>query len=105
MDSEFVVAMTTVDSDEAADRIAASVVEARLAACVQVLPIRSVYRWDGRVERADERLLLVKTTADAVTALEAKLGEEHPYDVPEFLVMPVTAGSDGYLEWIAGSVG
>lgn len=104
MDTEYVVAMTTVDTEEAADRLATVAVEARHAACAQVLPIRSVYRWEGRVEQGEERLLLFKTTAAAVGELEAALAAHHPYDVPEFVVVPVTTGSPDYLAWIAGSV-
>lgn len=104
MNDGYVVAMTTVDGEEAADRIARAVVESRLAACVQAVPIRSTYRWEGRVERADEVLLLCKTTAAAVPALEAAIAARHPYRLPEFVVVPVTAGGAAYLEWVAADV-
>jgi periplasmic divalent cation tolerance protein len=84
-----------------AQRIADALVEARLAACVSVLPgVRSTYRWEGAVERADEIQLLIKTTHEAFPALQARLVELHPYAVPELLAVP-TVGLPDYLDWIA----
>ena len=65
--------------------------------------MRSVYRWKGAVERADERQLLIKTTAHQLTALEARIRTLHPYDVPEFVVIPITQGSAAYLSWLSDS--
>ena len=74
----------------------------RLAACVQVLPgMTSVYRWQGKLERADEVLLLAKTTRDRLDALTARIVELHPYELPEVVAVDVFGGLPGYLAWIA----
>jgi periplasmic divalent cation tolerance protein len=65
--------------------------------------MRSVYRWKGAVERADERQLLIKTTTERLAELEARLRQLHPYDVPEFIVLPITQGSAAYLSWLSDS--
>lgn len=85
--------------------IARSVVEKRLAACVNIVrsPIESHYRWKGRVEHARELLLLIKTTARRLAALEAEVKRLHSYDVPEFIALPIGAGSEAYLNWLAES--
>jgi len=96
---------TTVGSEAAATRLGEVLIAERLAACVQqVGPVRSTYRWQGAVETAAEWLLLIKTTADALPRLRPRLLELHPYDTPEFLVLPVTAGSEGYLAWVRDTV-
>jgi periplasmic divalent cation tolerance protein len=85
-----------------AARIAAALVEERLAACVNVLPgVESVYRWEGRVERASEVLLLVKSTRDRLQALTARVVELHPYELPEVVAVDIAGGLPGYLAWIA----
>ena len=86
--------------------IARSVVEKRLAACVSILrsPIESHYRWKGKVEKARELLLLIKTTARKLGSLEREVKRLHSYEVPEFLVLPVVAGSSEYLAWLYESV-
>jgi len=86
--------------------IARSVVEKRLAACVNILrsPIESHYRWKGKVEKARELLLLIKTTATRLVALEREVKRLHSYEMPEFLVLPVVAGSSDYLAWLANAV-
>ena len=104
-EAEHVVVMTTTDDPEEAATLARALVEARLAACVQAMPIASTYRWEGVVETADERLLLIKTRADRVDEVKALLDERHSYDVPECVVVPVTEGLPSYLAWIDGSVG
>ena len=87
-----------------ADALATTLVKERLAACVNVLPVmRSVYTWQGVVERADERQLLIKTRTDRVHDLEVRLKALHRYEIPEFLVIPVLDGSREYLSWIAES--
>lgn len=95
-----VIAQTTVESPEAAERLAARAVEQRLAACVQIAPVTSVYRWEGGVQRETEFLLSLKTTIAQVGGLRTLLEREHPYDEPEFLVLPVIDGSESYLHWI-----
>lgn len=95
---------TCPDADSAA-RIARTLVEERLAACVTRLPgARSCYRWEGRVEEATEELLMIKTTLARLDALERRLHELHPYEVPEFLTFPA-GGSPAYLDWVAAMTG
>jgi len=84
---------------------ARSLIEESRAACVnQLSGVRSTYRWNGQVEEADEALLLVKTTVAGYPALERRVRELHPYDVPEILALPVAAGFGPYLEWLKRSV-
>ena len=89
--------------DEAcANRIALAVVEAGLAACVNLLPrVQSVYRWQGAVESASEVPLLIKTTAGRYTELETAIRELHPYDVPEIIALPIAQGLPAYVDWLA----
>lgn len=95
------IVLTTTASAEEARRLGRALVEERLAACVTLLPAaHSIYRWQGAIESADECLLLVKTAAEKLAALEARLRELHSYETPEFLALPVEAGSEAYLEWI-----
>lgn len=94
--------ITNCPDEASANAIALAVVEARLAACVNILPrVQSVYRWQGAVESAVEVPLLIKTTAAAYPALEAAIRERHPYDVPEIIALPITAGLPAYLNWLA----
>jgi periplasmic divalent cation tolerance protein len=100
-----VVALSTVARPEDAERLARALVEERLAACVNVVPgVVSVYRWKGAVLRDEERLLVIKTTAERLDALRAALPGLHPYEVPELVVLPVTGGLEAYLGWVAESV-
>lgn len=93
--------VTTTDSREAADTLARSAVEARIAACAQVSgPITSTYRWAGRVEIAEEWRITFKTPTDRYPALEQHIREHHGYDVPEILASPVIAGNPVYLAWL-----
>ncbi|MDH4066477.1 MAG: divalent-cation tolerance protein CutA [Acidobacteriota bacterium] len=95
------VVLTTVPVDLDAEALARTLVEERLAACVNVLPrMRSIYRWNGDVESASERQLVIKTSAARVGGLRERLHTLHPYDVPEFLVLDVADGSDAYLRWL-----
>ena len=86
--------------------IANSTVRKRLAACVNIVqgPVESIYQWKGKVESARELLLVVKTTAKLLPQLEREVRRLHSYEVPEFLVLPVVAGSQKYLAWISDSV-
>jgi periplasmic divalent cation tolerance protein len=100
-----VLVLTTLGADADAATLARTLVEERLAACVNVLPVMiSVYRWKGAVEPDREQQLVMKTTADRVPALEARLHQLHPYELPEFLVLAASGGSTAYLEWVAESV-
>jgi periplasmic divalent cation tolerance protein len=100
------VVLVTCPSAAEARRIARAVVEARLAACVNILPgaVISVYRWKGKVETAKERLLLIKTSAKKLAKLRAAVERLHSYDVPEFIAVPIAAGSAAYLDWIEKSL-
>lgn len=96
---------TTVDSREAAGAIARALVERRLAACAQIVgPIESTYWWEGAVETAQEWLCIVKSTQERYPALESAIREHHPYDVPEILALPVSAGHSAYLDWLRGEL-
>lgn len=95
------LALVTVPSTADGERIGRVLVEERLAACVNVVPgLRSVYRWKGAVETADEALLLIKTTAGAFEALAARVRALHPYTLPEVIALPLAAGLAAYLAWI-----
>jgi len=97
--------LTTIDSEQAAERISAALVERRLAACVQVVgPIASTYRWQGEVERAREWMCVAKTTAARYPEVEAAIRELHSYEEPEVVATPIVAGSPGYLGWISESL-
>jgi periplasmic divalent cation tolerance protein len=98
--TDYCIAMTTLADEEGAVALAREVVAARLAACVQMQAIRSVFTWEGKVEDAPEVLVLMKTRADRYAALQAFVAERHPYDVPEILQVPVDAGFGPYLSWI-----
>jgi periplasmic divalent cation tolerance protein len=101
---EFVVVLVTAGGAEEAQRIGRALVAEQLAGCVNVVgPIRSIYRWQGAVEEAEERLLIIKARAADLAALEARVRALHSYDVPEVLALPVTAGSEDYLAWLAGA--
>ncbi|HJU41482.1 MAG TPA: divalent-cation tolerance protein CutA [Vicinamibacterales bacterium] len=104
LSDQFVIVLTTFPSAGDAETLARALVDERLAACVNILPpMRSIYAWKGVTENADERQLLIKTTTHRVKALEMRLKELHPYDVPEFLVISVLEGSGDYLSWVADS--
>jgi periplasmic divalent cation tolerance protein len=93
--------LTTTASLEEARKVARALLESRLTACVNIIPkIESVYRWEGKVEEAQEYLLLIKTTAEAFPAVQEKILELHSYDVPECIAISVDEGSEAYLKWI-----
>jgi periplasmic divalent cation tolerance protein len=94
--------LTTLDDRGAAEALARAVVEARLAACAQVVgPVTSVYRWGGDIEQAAEWYCVMKTTGERYPALAAWIGQHHPYDTPELVATAIVAGAPGYLDWIA----
>src|SRR6266851_3642268 len=101
MTSEPIIVLMTAASYDEASRIAETLVGARLAACVQILPkIGSVYRWQGEVQREKEILLLAKTVASRFDELESKVRAMHSYETPEIIAVPITAVSAPYLEWL-----
>lgn len=103
--TDALVVITTTETEADAERLARLMVEAELAACVQVLPrITSIYRWQDKVEQSAEVLLLIKTTSAAYPGLEAAIRQNHSYETPEIIALPVEAGSDAYLNWLTTSV-
>jgi periplasmic divalent cation tolerance protein len=99
------VVLTTAANEEEARKIAHALVERQLAACVNIIPrIESVYRWQGKVESAEEWLLVIKTTAAAFAGVRGAIKELHSYDLPECICLTVDAGSDAYLKWISDGV-
>ena len=102
---ETVVVLCSCSDPEAARRIAHALVEQRLAACVSILPaIESVYRWQEKIESANEALLLIKTASGHFPALQEKILELHSYDTPEIIALPVVAGLEKYLRWLGEQV-
>ena len=100
--SDAIIVFMTASSGEEAARLADMLVGAHLAACVQILPeMESVYRWEGKIERAAEILLLAKTTRSKFEELEREVRALHSYDTPEIIAVPVVAGSARYLEWLS----
>jgi len=98
---EFVVVLVTAGSEGEATRIGRTLVDERLVACANVVPIRSIYRWRGAVEDAAEHLLLLKMRAVDVAVLTARVQALHSYEVPEVVALPVIAGAASYLTWLA----
>ena len=99
-----VVLMTAANRDEAG-RIAEMLVDARLAACVQILPeIQSIYRWQGKVAHEQEVLLLAKTASGSFDDLVKRVTAIHNYDTPEIIALPITAAAEPYLKWLRGSL-
>ncbi len=104
MNPEYVVVMTTLPADADGQAFGRVLVDEKLAACVNLLPLmESVYRWEGRIEQETERQLLIKTSRDRVPALWDRVRELHPYEVPEFLVLAVVDGNEAYLRWVGDS--
>ncbi len=97
-----VVVFSTFPSADQAAEVARALVDARLAACVNIVPaVRSIYRWQGDVHDDAEALAIIKTTAEHEGALRARLVELHPYEVPEAIVVPIAGGHAPYLAWVA----
>lgn len=103
--TDSVVVMVTCPTRKVARRLADTLVNGRLAACVNVLPgIESTFRWQGKTERCREVLLLIKTTARRFPQLRAAVRKLHPYDVPEIIALPIVAGHAPYLRWVTSAV-
>jgi periplasmic divalent cation tolerance protein len=99
------IILTTTGSKEEARKIANALVECKLAACVNIVPnVESIYRWEGKVESAEEWLLIVKTNADAFARVRDAIKELHSYDLPECVSISIDEGSEEYLQWIADEV-
>ncbi len=103
--SEYSACITTVSKDEIARKLAHSIVEARLAACVNIIPnVRSVYEWQSKIHEDEELILMIKTRREYVPQLIEFVKKNHPYDVPELIELPITNGNEDYLKWIDGIV-
>ena len=97
--------LTSLPDRKSAQKMAAALVEKKLAACVSLLPgVSSTYRWKGKIEKARESLLLIKTSRKAWKALQKFVLSRHPYELPELIALPVAAGSKKYLDWMEASV-
>jgi periplasmic divalent cation tolerance protein len=97
----YIQVTTTAETKDQAQTIAQHLVEAKLAACVQIIgPINSIYRWKGKVENAQEWLCLIKTQDDLYDKVEAAIKSQHPYETPEIIAVPIVKGSKKYLKWI-----
>lgn len=103
MNSDFVVVFCTAPPDSSG-RLARLIVEERLAACVNISPVRSTFLWEGKVNEEAEDLLIVKTENLKVEELAARIREVHPYELPEIIVLPIVGGDNGYLDWISESL-
>jgi periplasmic divalent cation tolerance protein len=98
----YLLILSTAPDAETARQIGTALVEMQIAACVNVLPqSQSIYRWQGKVETAEEHTLMIKTNAANLRVVEKELTDRHPYDVPEFIAIPIEAGSSAYLSWIS----
>jgi periplasmic divalent cation tolerance protein len=103
--AKYVVGLVTTPDLKTARKLARAALQARLIACANLIPrIESHYLWRGKVESSGEVLMILKTTRPRLGALEKLILANHPYDTPEFLVLPPTAGNSRYLQWIAESV-
>ena len=103
--SDCVLVFVTIPDDLDADAFARGLVTAGVAACVNVLaPMRSTYRWEGEVETESERQVIIKTTSAGVPTLWQRVRDIHPYDVPEFIVIPIIDGNEAYLKWVRMNV-
>ena len=101
----FIQVITTTEKKDDAERIARTLVETRLAACVQIVgPIMSIYRWKGKIETAGEWLCLIKGRKQSYGAIERTIRSLHTYETPEIIAVPITAGSRDYLDWLRGEL-
>jgi periplasmic divalent cation tolerance protein len=101
---QYSVILVTAPSREEAEAIAQTLISAKLAACVTLLPVHSVYTWQGEIQKEDEWQLLIKSQLDRFPQLEAKIREVHSYEVPEIIALPILTGSQSYLSWISEQV-
>jgi periplasmic divalent cation tolerance protein len=100
-EAKFIQVITTTAQKEDAEKIASTLVEKRLAACVQIIgPIRSIYRWQGNIEREEEWLCQIKSRRDLFDAVDQTIRAIHPYETPEIIALPILVGNEGYLTWL-----
>ncbi len=103
--TDSVVVLCTCGTNEEAERIAAALIDGHVAACVNILPpVRSLYRWQGKVESAEEILLLIKTTQPRFEELRCRILQLHSYETPEIIALPIAEGLEKYMTWLRGQV-
>jgi periplasmic divalent cation tolerance protein len=103
--TDFQIILSTCADREQAERIARRLLELHLAACINILPgVQSIYRWQGGIESAAEVLMLIKTRSSLTAEVQSTLAGLHSYEVPEFLVLPISGGSESYLAWLRTSL-
>ena len=99
--TDYIVVFVAVGSADEGDRLARALVEERLAACInQVKTVQSTYRWQGKIERSEEELLIIKSRSDLFDRLKQRIEQLHSYSVPEIIALPIVAGSENYLRWL-----
>lgn len=104
-EKQHIIALNTCPDEATASTIATRLVEKKLAACVNILPgVKSIYRWQGKIEQDNELLLIIKTRNDVMAQLESLIREYHPYELPEIVTVPINAGLNEYLNWIDQSL-
>lgn len=101
MNEEYCIILTTFSEEKNGRRIIDTLIEKRLAACIQVIPIQSFYRWQGEVNRDNEQLMLIKTKQSLYVEVEKFILTQHAYEIPEVVLLPIEHGFAGYLEWIS----
>jgi periplasmic divalent cation tolerance protein len=105
MKEQYLLILNTCPDKETATRVANTLVNQRLAACVNILPgLTSVYHWQGQIEASEEHLLLIKSTQEAYDRVESAIRQAHPYELPEVIAVTLVAGLDSYLAWIGDNV-
>jgi periplasmic divalent cation tolerance protein len=105
IDMNDILVLSTTDSPELAEKIAAALVEAREAACVNIVPgVRSIYRWEGKVCSESECLLLIKSSAEKFAAIQRRIRLLHSYQIPEIIAVPISEGDPEYLKWLHASL-
>ena len=103
-DTEFLLILTTCPGSISAKNIAQELVSEKLAACVNVVPgVNSFFSWVGKVDTANEHMLVIKTTKKSYSALEKRIKKLHPYELPEIIAVPIHTGLTGYLDWISNN--
>jgi periplasmic divalent cation tolerance protein len=104
MGARYLQVSTTVAKKADANKIATILINERLAACVQIMPVHSAYRWKGKLVNTKELLCIIKTDSGHYKKVERRLKEIHPYDLPEIVAVPYAAGSPEYLKWVSGQI-
>lgn len=98
--SKWIVVLTTASSEAEAEALSEALIDSKLAACITISPIRSIYRWQNKICKETEWQLVIKTRQNAFDTLAQKVQELHSYDIPELIALPVVEGSSDYLNWV-----